>query len=50
MNEKHEMTGSGAVLSVKKEWKYLIDVVKECTSQVCGVKRVSSDTKNGSGM
>ena len=44
---KYEVLRRGEVESVEKEWEKFRDIVMECTNDVCGIRHVSGQKKNG---
>ena len=45
---KYEVWRGGEVESGEREWENFIDIVMECTNDVCGMKRVGRQRKKGS--
>ena len=45
---KYEAWRDEEVESVEKEWEKFRDIVMECTNDVCGMRRVGGQRRNGS--
>ena len=46
---QYEVWRDGEVESVENEWEKFIDIVMECANDVCGMRHVAGQRKNGSG-
>ena len=47
LHEKYEMFRGGDLES-EEEWEKFRDIVKECTNEVCGMRRVGGQRRKGS--
>ena len=48
LHGKYEIWRGGAVQSVEKEWEKFRDIVMKWTNDVCGMRRVGGQRRNGS--
>ena len=45
---KYKILRGGDVESVEMDWEMFRDIVKDCTNDVCGVRRVGGERRKGS--
>ena len=48
LHGKYEVWRGGEVESVEKEWEKFREIVTECANDVCGMRRVGGQRRNGS--
>ena len=48
LHGKYEVGRGGEVKNVEKEWEKFRDIVKECTNDVCGMRREGRQRRKGS--